>query len=462
MSDGPPDTMRSALAALVGEAGILVGDDVHARSTTPFGIVPSRASLLVRPGSVGELSSVVRWCAEHGQRIVLHGGCTGVSGGVVSDPSDVIISLERMRRIEEIDPHACTATVEAGVTLAALQEAAAAHGLMYPIDLISQGTATIGGTLSTNAGGNRVIRWGMTRQQVLGVEAVLADGTVVRAMNRLLKNNTGIDLKQLFIGSEGVLGIVTRAVVQLVPVPKTSSVVLAAVDGFEALLALLARARRLPILSAFEVMWNDYYALMAASGTGRDPLPARFPYYVLVETLGYEAEYDDALVGRFHEDVVASGLAVDAVVAHSDRDRLRLWRVREGAEVIVAAMRPFVSFDIGLPLREIERGIEAVRAALGAAFPEARSVTFGHLGDGNVHLAVTVGAGTVSRESAIEEVVFREVARFGGTISAEHGIGRAKRAFLHYCRGEAEIGLMRRLKEALDPARVLNAEVLLP
>jgi FAD/FMN-containing dehydrogenase len=450
------------LIDIVGEAGVLVGKDVSSRSTSPFGDLPSQARVLVRPSDTGELSAIVKWCAHHRQRVVLHGGRTGVSGGVVSDPSDLIVSLERMRRIEEIDPYAQTATVQAGATLAALQEAAAPHGLMYPIDLLSQGTATIGGTLATNAGGNRVIRWGMTRQQVLGVEVVLADGTVLSAMNRLLKNNTGCDLKQLFIGSEGTLGIVSRAIVQLVPVPRTSAVVLAAVRDFDQLLRLLARARRLPILSAFEVMWNDYYALVARSGTGRDPLPAHFPYYVLVETLGHDPEYDEALSVRFHEDIFASDLAVDAVIAHSERDRQRLWRVREGAEVIVASLRPFVSFDIGLPLRRIESGVEAIGAALREAFPEARWVSFGHLGDGNIHLAVTVGPDTLLREHEVEAVVFRQVASFEGTISAEHGIGRSKRAFLHYSRSNEEIALMRRIKESLDPVGLLNAEVLLP
>jgi len=245
-------SLWSELVALVGERGVVSREDASDRSCDPFRKVPANASALVRPASTAELAAVVGLCAARGQLIVTHGGRTGVSGGAYVDREDVIISLERMNRIEEICGVSQLAVVEAGVTVEALQSAAAEQGLFFPIDLGSKGTATIGGTIATNAGGNRVLRWGMTRQNVLGLEAVLADGTIVSAMNRLVKNNTGYDLKHVLIGSEGTLGIVTKAVVKLVPAPSSQTVAFVSVRSHERLLALLTRARQLPTLSAFE------------------------------------------------------------------------------------------------------------------------------------------------------------------------------------------------------------------
>jgi FAD/FMN-containing dehydrogenase len=365
-----------------------------------------------------------------------------------------------MSKIEDICLASHTAVVQAGVTVEALQMAAQEKGLFYPIDLGSKGTATIGGTIATNAGGNRVIRWGMTRQNVLGVEAVLADGTVVSSLNRLLKNNTGYDLKQLFIGSEGTLGVVTRAVVKLVPLPTTQSVAFLSLNSFENVIELLSRARRLQTLSAFEVMWSDFYELMAASGSQRSPLPPGQPYYVLVEGLGYNQEIDDRLFGAFLEDAMGRGLIVDAVVAASEKQRQELWRVREGSEVIVREMSPFISFDVSIEMPSIEAYLEVVRKALLARFPNARLVTFGHLGDNNIHIGVTIGAKTLEMEHDIESIVYGELPTYGGAITAEHGIGQFKRQYLEQQKSAGEQEVMRRLRNALDPSRRLNPQVL--
>ncbi len=449
-----------ALRAITGPQGLLTGDDVRARSCDPLRNVPNRAAAIVRPARTDELSRILRLCAKHNQPVVTQGGCTGVAGGAYAREGDIVVSLERMTRIEDICPVSQTAVVQAGVTVEALQAAAAANGMFYPVDLGSKGTATIGGTIATNAGGNRVIRWGMTRQNVLGVEAVLADGMVMSSLNRLIKNNTGYSLKDLFVGSEGTLGIVSRAVVKLVPAPTTQSVAILSVGSFEKVVALLARARQVPTLSAFEVMWRDFYDLMANSGTNRCPLALGQPFYVLVETLGYHESVDGQLFEAFLERAYEDGLVTDAVRAASGKQCEDLWRVREGSEVIVRAMSPFLSFDISVEISALERYVEKTYAALRRAHGDVRTVTFGHLGDNNIHIGVMIGPDTLDAKSRIEETVYETLREFGGSISAEHGIGQHKRELLAQHKSAEEIETMRRIKAALDPVGVLNPQVI--
>lgn len=453
-------SLKEELLALVGAPGLLEGEDVRARSCDPLCHVPTQARFIVRPADTQQLADVMALCARRGQRVVVQGGRTGVSGGAYASEDDVVVSLERMSRIEDICATSMTAVVQAGVTVEALQNAAQAQGLFYPVDLGSKGTATIGGTIATNAGGNRVVRWGMTRQNVLGLEAVLADGTVLSCMNRLVKNNTGYDLKQLFIGSEGTLGVVTRAVVRLVPMPVTQSVAFVSVASYEHVMQLLGRARQLATLSAFEVMWADYYELVARSNTNRQPLPTGQPFYVLIEGMGYDPDADERAFAAFLEAMLEADIIVDAVLATSDRQRQDLWRVREGAEIIVREMSPFVTFDVSVELPRLEVYLEQVRAALRERYDETRIVTFGHLGDNNIHIGVTVGAQTSSHKHDIEQQVYGPLPAFGGALTAEHGIGRFKRAFLLAQKTPAELAVMARLREALDPLHHLNPEVM--
>ncbi len=456
-----PDIERT-LRAIVGGSGVLVGSGVDQRSCDPLRQRPILAPLIVRPANTSELADVVSACAERRQTMVVLGGLTGVAGGAYSTENDIAISLERMARIEEIDTAGQTATVQGGVPLAALQTAAAEDRLMYPIDLSSQGSATVGGTIATNAGGNRVVRWGMTRRHVLGLEVVGANGSVLQMLNRLVKNNTGYDIKQLFIGSEGTLGIISKAVLQLVALPTSQSVMLLALESFEKVSTLLSHARRLSSLSAFEVMWRDYYEMMASSGTGRDPLPIGYEFYVLVETLGYNDARDRSAAEEFLQQVWNIGLVADASIASSTRQGQELWRVREGSEVLIANMSPFVSFDISIDLRHVDLCVKQIKAALAGKFEGCSVVTFGHLGDNNIHMGVHAGPKTLEVESSIEETVFSELAEFGGSISAEHGIGVLKREFLHLCKSPKEIAVMRQLKASFDPDGLLNPAVLFP
>lgn len=452
--------LLAALLAVTGPRGLLTGEDVRARSCDPLRTMPTLAKAIVRPADTQELAAVLALCTRCRQPVVVHGGRTGVSGGAYASDSDIVISLERMTAIEDICAASQTAVVQAGVTIEALQTAAQDKGLLYPVDLGSKGTATVGGTIATNAGGNRVIRWGMTRQNILGVEAVLADGTVVSSMGRLLKNNTGYDLKQLFIGSEGTLGVVTRAVVKLVPLPTSHSVAFVSVASFDKVIELLARARRLPVLSAFEVMWSDFYTLMATSSSERRPLDPGQAYYILIEGLGYNEKLDEAMFNDFLEDALERGLIVDAVLATSDRQRQDLWRVREGSEVIVREMSPFLSFDVSIEIPHVEAYLGQVRSALQARFPQVRFVTFGHLGDNNIHIGITVGPETGHLEREIEQIVYAALPAFGGAITAEHGIGQFKRVYLDEQKSEGEKEVMRRMRHALDPERLINPNVM--
>jgi FAD/FMN-containing dehydrogenase len=446
--------------ALTGDLGVLSAQDASGRSCDPFREVPARAKALVRPASTRELSEVVALCAARGQPIVTHGGRTGVSGGAYVDSDDVIVSLERMNRIEEICPVSQLAVVEAGVTVEALQSAAGAQGLFFPIDLGSKGTATIGGIIATNAGGNRVLRWGMTRQNVLGLEAVLSDGVIVSAMNRLLKNNTGYDLKHVLIGTEGTLGIVSRAVVRLVPAPSSQMVAFVSVRSHERLLALLARARQLPTLSAFEVMWPDYYDIVSRRDAARRPVSAGQGAYVLIEAMGYDADLDSQAFERFLEFLYENDVVIEAVVGGSNKQNADLWRVRESADLLVKELWPFVSFDVSIDVGLVEAFIERSRVLLRDRFGTVRTATFGHLGDNNIHIAAHVGPDTLLVEQEVERCVFQAVLEYKGALTAEHGIGQTKRAFLPEHKHPGEMEMMRRLKHCLDKDRILNRNVM--
>jgi FAD/FMN-containing dehydrogenase len=452
--------LRDALVAIVGTRGLLEGDDVTARSCDPFRPVPPLGRMIIRPATTQQLSEVVALCHRSGQKLVTHGGRTGVAGGAYCSEDEIIISLERMAAITEICPITQLAEVEAGVPVAALQEAVAAHGLTYPIDLGSKGSATIGGTIATNAGGNRVIRWGMTRANVLGLEAVLADGTIVSSMNRLVKNNSGYDLKHLFIGSEGTIGIVTRAVLRLVPTPTSQCVAFISVADHDALIALLNRARRLMTLSAFEVMWPDYYDLVTRHDPGRRAVEPGQGAYVLIEAMGYEEDIDRKLFDAYLEGAYADGLIVDAVLATSHQQVADLWRVREAAEIIVRTMSPFVSFDVSIDVRSVEAFTAEARATLEARFPALQTATFGHLGDNNIHIAAHVGPDTLDHEQEIEAIMFGVLKGYGGAITAEHGIGQFKRAFLREHRTAGEMDMMQRFRRGMDPDGLLNHDVM--
>ncbi|GIK76296.1 MAG: oxidoreductase [Chloroflexota bacterium] len=371
-----------------------------------------------------------------------------------------MVSFERMRTVEAIDPVAMTMTVQAGVPLQAVHAAAAEHGLIYAVDLGARGSCTIGGNISTNAGGNSVIRYGMTRDNVLGLEAVLADGTIVSSMNSLLKNNAAFDLKQLFIGSEGTLGLVTRAVLRLRPMPTSEATAILAVSDFDNLKSVfgLATKRLGSLLSSFEVMWRDFYELVAIeSGRHQPPLAAGHNYYVIVEATGTDGARDAALVEAMLSECLEQGFAKDAILASSKTQRNAIWAIREEVEALIKALVPGAIFDVSLPLPKMQDFVDDMKAALRVEWgDQCRSVVYGHIGDGNLHIIVSPRPWSEEARRRAEEIVYTPLKDVGGSMSAEHGVGLEKRAWLHVSRRPEEIALMKQLKAMLDPLGILN------
>ena len=448
-----------ALRAIVGETGVLSAADTATRSAGFLRPDTLKARALVRPKDTEEVSKVVRWCHDNGVRIVTHGGLTGLVHGADASPEEVILSMERMRAIEAIDQVQRVAVVQAGVTLQALQEAVEQHDLIFPLDLGARGTATLGGNAATNAGGNRVIRFGMMRDMTLGLEVVLADGTIISSMNRLIKNNAGYDIKHLFVGSEGTLGIITRLVLRLREKPRSQDVAIAAVPTFEALTKLLKHIDSAlgGSLSAFEVMWQSFYRLVTnPPARGKGPLGQEHPYYVLIESLGANAKLNSERFVAALESALEAKLISDAAVAQSDSDRRAFWSLRDDVVQVMIGGMPVV-FDISLPLAAMEQYVEALSRDLKEGIGEHRLWIFGHLGDGNLHVIVQVPPQQyMTLRPKIEALVYGPLGKLRGSISAEHGIGLEKRPYLSVCRSESEIALMRALKKALDPDGIFN------
>jgi FAD/FMN-containing dehydrogenase len=453
------------LRAVVGAQALLTGERVRECATDVQGLVPG-AQALVRPHSTAEVSAVLRLCHSRGQAVVPHGGRTNLVEGTATSSSEVIVSLERMNRIEHVDAAGRTMRVEAGAILQRVHEEADRHDLMFPLDLGARGSCTIGGNISTNAGGVRVLRFGMMRSLVLGVEAVLADGTVLDSLNRMLKNNAGYDLKQLFIGSEGTLGIVTRAVLRLFPKPRSVATAFVACRDFAALVRLLAHLdSHLPgQLGAFEALWPEFYAITTSEPTGHVAvLPHDHGMYGLVETLGGDPQSDPDRLERALEAALEQGIIEDAVVAKSEGERRAIWAPRDEVWQVQDQYGLTFNFDVSLPIGDMAGYLAQLRSDVQAAFPAGRSFAFGHIADGNLHVIVAPGMPRVDsahidervRRTA-ERIVYEPLRAIGGSIAAEHGIGLERKAYLGLSRTDEEIATMRTLKRALDPQGILN------
>ncbi|ACG77097.1 FAD/FMN-containing dehydrogenase [Phenylobacterium zucineum HLK1] len=448
-----PDLVRR-LETFLPPADLLTGPAAAEAAFSFWGSLGTPLAV-ARPRTPEQVADVVRAAAEAGVPVVPWGGRTGLAGGAYAEGA-LALSLERLDAVEEIDADESLMVVQAGCPLAKACDAVEAAGLFLPLDLGARGSATIGGMVSTNAGGNRVLRYGMTRDQVLGLEVVLPDGTLVPGLNRLLKNNTGYDLKQLFIGAEGTLGVVTRAVLRLRPRPAARGTAFLAVDSFEALPKLLRRldADLGGLLSAFEVMWPGFYELVTTPpAQGRPPVPAGHAFYVLAEMLGGDPEHDPARFEAALTGLLEEGLIADAAIARSHAEAERMWALRDDV-MQTGRFGPPAAFDVSLPIRHMPAYVEGVRAELAARWPDSPLWVFGHLGDGNLHLIV--GAVPADAHAEIDRIVHEPLAPLGGSVSAEHGIGLRKRELLGLSRAPAEIALMRTLKGALDPRGQLN------
>ena len=471
---GPPGDLIEALRARLGATGILTDPS----DTAPYcedwrRLYRGRTAAVLRPANTAQVALAVLLCAEHGARIVPQGGNTSMVGGaaVSEDGSEIILSLSRLNRVRAIDPIDMTLEIEAGVPLKAAQEAAAAAGCLLPLSISSEGSAQIGGVVATNAGGNNTVRYGNARDLVLGLEVVLPDGQVWNGLRRLHKDNTGYCLRQLFVGSEGTLGIITAAVLKLYPQPREVAVALVAVASPEAALALFNRFQQhdAAAIQAYEYMSGAGVELVLRHIPGaRLPLARAAAHYVLVElaTPREGADLRGALEGVLAA-ALEEGLVGDAVIAESGAQRAELWRLREEHSEAQKRAGASVKNDVSVPVSRVPELIRRAGNACEHLAPGLRYVPFGHLGDGNIHVNLVQPEGAdaaafLARDHELMDAVNAVVRDLDGSFSAEHGIGRLKPYMMPEWRGGPELEMMRRIKAALDPAGILNPGKLLP
>ncbi len=469
MLDKPENKLDPSLlarfAAIVGDKYAITDPAAQAPYLVELrGLFQGHSPVVLRPSSVEEVSKILQLANDTATPIVPQGGNTGLVGGQIPLHNEIVLSLNRLDRIREVDATSNTLTCEAGVTLQRAREAAAAADRLYPQLLPSEGTCTIGGNLSTNAGGTAAIAHGIARSHALGIELVLADGRVLNALNKLKKDNTGYDLKNLFIGAEGTLGIITAAVLRLVPRPLSVETAFAGVPSSEAALELLniATDRTAGGVTSFEIMTRAGIELVLQYGSGcRDPLAAPHPWYVLMELSSQQREG----LREVMEDVLAQGLEkglmLDAAIADSIEQGKAFWRIRELFSEVQRHAGGSIKEDISVPVAAVPAFIREANAAVTALIPGCRPVPFGHLGDGNIHYNVSQPIGAdkaefLARWGDVNEVVFAVVKKYGGSISAEHGVGVIKRDILPSVKDPVALDLMRSLKRLLDPKGILN------
>ena len=468
------DRLLSAIRDVVGDRGLLTDPaDTAAYSEDWRRLYQGRTPAVVRPATTQETAAVVRLCAAAGVPIVPQGGNTSMVGGAVpaADGSELVISTARLNQVRAIDPVDLTMTIEAGVTLKAAQTAAADAGCLLPLSISSEGSAQIGGVLAANAGGNNTVRYGNARDLVLGLEVVLADGTIWNGLRRLRKDNTGYCLRQLFVGSEGTLGIITAAVLKLAPRPRETAVAFCAVTSPEDALKLFARfqAHDAAAISAFELMSGLGTAFVLKHIAGATlPLSAPAPFYVLVEqaTSREDAGLRDALE-RVLEDALGDNVITDAAIAESDAQRAAIWRLREEHSEAQKREGASVKNDVSVPVSKVPDFIRQATEACERLIPGIRAVPFGHMGDGNIHFNLEQpegadGAWFLAQDHAIMDTVNEVVRLFDGSFSAEHGIGKLKPYMMPDWRGGAELAMMQRIKAALDPQGIFNPGKVFP
>ncbi|NJO38374.1 MAG: FAD-binding oxidoreductase [Rhizobiales bacterium] len=467
-----PDGFLDAVKRITGPRGWrsdAEGLEPHSRES--WGIGQGRTALVLKPSCVDEVGALLALCHEHRVPIVPQGGNTGLVWAGIPDASGrlVVLSLSRLNRIRTIDPIGNTMTVEAGVVLERVQEAASEHDRLFPLALGAQGTCQIGGNLSSNAGGVNVLRYGMARDLALGLEVVLADGQVWNGLRALRKDNTGYDLKQVFIGAEGTLGVITAAVLRLFPKPReVRTAWLAAASPKKAVeLFAFCRERLGDTISSFELMGDIVVQrVISYLPDGRQPLGSSTPWHVLIEVAW---SLEDGLGERLEKvlaEAMEQGLVTDGTVARSEAQRRALWLIRENPTDAFAQAGVVLRHDVSVPITQVPALIEQGSALFEATIPGIRVAAFGHVGDGNIHFnflqpEAMDGAAFRAMKDEVQTQVFDLVESLGGSISAEHGIGRLKRAELARRKAPLDLDLMRRLKSSLDPHNILNPGAIL-
>lgn len=454
------NAILQALASCLAPSQIITDVDVAQTYATDWsGEVGDLPLAVLRPKTTAEVSQILALCNSHRCAVVPQGGKTGLAGGATIRGTAVALSLEHLKGVIEIDADSATLTAWAGTPLEVLQQAAEDAGFLLALDLGARGSCHIGGNIATNAGGNRVIRYGMARDLVLGLEVVQADGTILSMLNKMAKNNAAFDLKHLFIGSEGTLGVITQVVLKLHPKVAGANTALLALPDFNAVTQLLRYSQQelSGLVSAFEVMWRDYYVAATTVGGKRAPLPADYPIYLLMDLQSASPQSTEAQFEAVLEHAFNAGWVLDAALAQSQGDTNDFWALRDAVSELLPIFAPIINFDISFPISRIGQAVEELKDTLSSNYPEMTALIFGHVGDGNIHLCVgPVPNNDKSIEHDIEKRCYEIAQNHKGSVSAEHGIGLHKKPWLHYSRTQSELALMRSLKRTLDPNTILN------
>ena len=441
-------------------SSVLVGESLKSRFYHIWKTDIQLESLcLLLPRTTDEVSSIVKICNDNNQEIIIHGGLTNLVGSTISNKTQVVISLEKMNRVIEVDESAKTITCESGVIIEDIINTVKDKNLLLPLNFGARGSAQIGGAVSTNAGGLRVFKYGMTRNLVLGIEAVLPDGTIISSLKKLMKDNSGYDLKQLFIGSEGTLGIVTKVVLRLYRLPKTRYTSLAVSNNYQDVLNLLKimEDEISSSLTGYELLWNNTYKQMVSDTTLYNKyLPDNYKYYVFIEYMGGDFENDYNLFESIILECIDKGVIDDAVIGKDDKEQVNIWGIREDVAVLADERKFDQQFDISIPVPLIGDIIDKISKELKDCEGVKTIFPFGHVADGNIHFIIGKDSDDNDLKSKINDIIYNNTQQVNGSISAEHGIGIDKKKYLIKSRSEDEIELMRLLKKSIDPKNILN------
>ena len=458
--------MVDTLKKIVGEDSVLSDGKEKSRFDHIWKTdIPTNAKAVVFPKDTGELSSIMKVCFENNQKVLVQGGLTNLVGSTKTFKDEIIISLDRMNKIEEIDEKSRTITLQSGVIVEDAINAANGKDLLLPLNFGAKGSAQIGGVVSTNAGGLRVLKYGMTRGLVLGLEAVLSNGEVISSMKKVIKDNSGYDLKQLFIGSEGTLGIVTKVIFKLEEKPESRCSALVALNNYDNVVNLLKFMEKglSGTLTGFELMWNETYKTMLDSSENYSPLlPGTYPFYVFVESLGSNLNRDFDKLSELISEAAEKNLIEDAILAQNEREQKIIWDMREDVSVLAKKSRFDQHFDISLPIPVIDKEVQIATKKLKKLSFVEHVFTFGHVADGNIHFIIGKNNNSIENTEKINEVIYSNLKENGGSVSAEHGIGLDKKKYLYTSRSAEEIKLMKTLKEILDPKNILNPGRVIP
>jgi len=452
--------MISKFTSVLDSARVLHGEELKTRYHHIWKMhEPLMAKCVLLPETTEEVSEIMKICYAENQPVVVQGGLTNLVGSTESNTEEVVISMERMNTVEEVDTSSRTITAQAGVILEQVQNEAAKVDLLFPLNFGAKGSAQVGGILATNAGGMRVLRYGMTRNLVLGVEAVLADGTIISGLKKIIKDNSAYDLKQHFIGSEGTLGIITKAVLRLQEKPVSRNCAFIGVNGYKNVVKLLKHVDKglAGTLSAFELIWKDtFIGMTSAPAEVKPPLPYDYEFYVLLESMGGNHEKDLLILENLMASALESEVIADAAPAGSQADNELFFRIREDVHALVSRMKYDQHFDISLPIADIGKTIAEITADL-KKIPDVDLIfPFGHVADGNIHFMIGKQNESTELKKKIDQAVYAPLKALGGSVSAEHGIGLHKKDYLKLCRTPEEIALMKLLKKAMDPEEILN------